>query len=224
MPTIRSNWLTQEYRWSEGLSNYIGANGKMVSRAVVNAALEQTVIGSQSEMVLLSERLQSGSLSITEWRAGMAEQIKIIQTSEAALARGGWVQMTQSDWGWVGSQVKAQYKYLDNFARQIANGEQPLNGRFLQRAKMYAQAGRAMFQEFRRRYMRIYKGATEERRVLGVAEHCTEGKRPGCVEQAALGFLPVGSKELVPIGGCTCLTACHCFWEARDENGKEIGG
>jgi hypothetical protein len=222
MPAIRSNWLTQEYRWNESAARYINASGQFTSRAVVNAALEQTVIGSQSEMMLLSERLQSGSLSITEWRAGMAEQIKIIQTSEAALARGGWAQMTQSDWGWVGSQVKAQYKYLDNFARQIANGEQPLNGRFLQRVKMYAQAGRSMFQEFRRRYMRIYKGATEERRVLGIAEHCeTQGDLLGCVELAQKSWQPIGT--LPAIGNAPCMVNCKCEFTFKNASGEEIG-
>lgn len=223
LPPLRSSGLTQDYRWNETAARYIGANGQFVSRAVVNSALEQTITGSQSEMTLLSERLQSGSISLTEWRAGMAEQIKILDTSEAALARGGWDQMTQSDWGWVGSQVKEQYKYLDNFAGEISNGDQLLNGVFLRRVKMYAQAGRGTFEEMRRRYMRIYKDASEERRVLGVAEHCETYKGlEGCVELAQRGWQPVGT--LPPIGDTPCMVNCKCSFEYRDQSGQIIGG
>lgn len=220
---IRSSWLTQDYRWNEIAARYIGANGRFVPRSLVNAALEQTVTGSQIEMGLLSERLQSGSISLLEWRAGMAQQIKMLHVAQSALARGGWSQMTQSDWGWVGSEIKKQYQFLDRFAADIASGKQPLNGRFLQRAKLYANASRGMFEEMRRRYMRLFKGATEERRNLGVAEHCqTVDKLEGCVELAAKGWQPIGT--LPRIGESPCRTNCKCYYLFRNAEGQIIGG
>ena len=215
--SVQSSWLTQDYRWNEAASRYIAENGRFVPRAIVDVALEQTIAGSQNEMVLLSERLQNGSLSVAEWRSAMGQQVKLLHTAEAALARGGWAQMTPSDWGWVGSQVKKQYQFLDKFAGQIASGKQPLNGRFFQRVRMYAAAGRGTFEEMRRRYMRIHKGAAEERRLLGIAEHCDD-----CVEYADRSWQPVGT--LPAIGQSQCLTHCKCHFEFRDANGNAIGG
>jgi len=223
MATIRQSWLTTDYRWNEAAAQYIGANGRFVSRQVVNAALEQTIEASQSEMNILASRLQGGTLSVEEWWRAMNEQIKTLHTAEAALARGGWAQMTPSDWGWTGSQIKKQYAYLDRFAEQVASGQQPLNGVFLRRVKLYAQAGRATYAEMQRRYMRIYKGAAEERRVLGEAEHCqTIGDLEGCVELADKGWQPIGS--LPALGETPCIVNCQCRFSFRDAQGNTIGG
>jgi hypothetical protein len=167
--------------------------------------------------------LQAGEISLAEWQLAMEQEIKIIHTASAASARGGWAQMTQADWGWVGQRVRAQYAYLDRFTRQIAGGQQRLDGRALMRARMYAQAARATFQEMRRRYARIYKdGVTEERVLKPNAEHCEGGdNRPGCVELAALGRQPIGT--LPPIGAAQCLTFCLCTFRIYDADGNLIG-
>jgi predicted ArsR family transcriptional regulator len=90
-------------------------------------------------------------------------------------------------------------------AVDIASGSQPLNGSFLARAAMYARSGRGTFWAVRKTRSAL-DGATMERRVLGVAEHCDE-----CAEEASRGWVPIGT--LTPIGGLRCLTNCKCQFE-----------
>ena len=178
---------------------------------------------SESNINLVTQKLQAGQINLAEWQLAMEREIKTIHVASSASARGGWAQMTQADWGWTGQRIREQYEYLRRFAGQIASGKQPLNGRALVRAEMYAQAGRSTFQEMRRRYTRIYKnGATEQRVLEPNAEHCEETEnRPGCVELAEMGRQPIGT--LPPIGDATCLTFCRCFFRFFDADGNEIG-
>ena len=159
-------------------------------------------------METLSLRLQRGKISLAEWQLGMARQIKVLHVNAMALARGGWAQMSQSDWGFVGAKVKEQYKFLRNFGQQILNGEQALDGRMLVRTGMYEDAARGSYEEMRRRSERLYNNMEEERRELGAADHCMD-----CLVYASLGWKPIGT--LPRIGDSQCRTNCHCRFVFR---------
>ena len=90
------------------------------------------------------------------------------------------------------------YEFLDNFARQIADGTQRLDGTFLRRVALYNNAGRETYHLFERNAMRN-SGYDEERRVLGQADHCDE-----CVSESAAGWRPIG--QMIPIGQRICKT------------------
>ncbi len=209
------------YRWNEAAGRYISSTGRFVPLSTVKAELESMITASAVKMDMLSLGLKNGTTSLAEWQMGMEQEIKASQIASAAAAKGGWAQMTQSDWGWVGSRVKEQYKYLRNFSAEIASGKQKIDGRLLVRAKQYIQSSRATYEEMRRRYARINKGAVEERRVLGPAEHCEpHGSTPGCVELADKGWQPMGT--LPAIGAATCRMFCKCHFEMRDASGKVL--
>lgn len=207
-PIITST-LTPEFGWNETAGRYIElSTGRFVTFAEVRDALETVIDASGVRIGQITEQLMSGQLNIADWQIAMMEQIKIEHTAAAAAANGGWAQMSQSDWGAVGRMIRDQYEYLNRFAEQLASGEQALNGVVPVRADMYADAARATFEEMRRRYERLYNGATEEIRVLGEADHCN-----GCLEQAGMGWQPVGT--LMPIGSQECITRCHCRYKYR---------
>jgi len=210
MPT--PSRLTPDYRWNEAARQYIAPNGRFVKRSQVVKALESAIAGSRSEIDRLSGALANEEISIAQWQLGMAEEIKTIHTCSAAAARGGWAQMSQSDWGYVGSQLKEQYRYLDNFASEIESGAQKLNGNFLRRARMYADSGRGTGESMRGRMARN-AAFIEESRVLGVADHC-----PDCVLWAGWGWRPIGT--LPKIGASRCRTNCKCHFEYRNEAGE----
>lgn len=200
--------LTPDYGWNEPASRYINlSTGRFVSRAFVAGELEKVIAASQTNIEGITQSLLDGNIGIPEWQLSMEREIKAIHTAAGATARGGWAQMSQSDWGFVGSQVKKQYQYLDKFAQDIASGKQPMNGRLMVRAKLYAQSGRGTHEEMRRR-MERNKGKREERRLLAPAEHCTD-----CVTEAAKGWQPIGT--LRPIGASLCRTNCHCRFDFR---------
>ena len=207
MPT--TNQLTPDYGWNEAAGRYFDiSTGKFVPFSDVRNALEFVIEDQKAYMHAITQSLIDGNVSLADWQSGMMDAIKLEHTAAAAAARGGWAQMSQADWGATGRLIRTQYEYLQNFAEQIANGEQLLNGTCLVRADLYGQAGRGTYEEIRRRYERTMNGATEECRVLGYADHC-----PGCLEQAALKWQPIGTLD--PIGAEECVTNCYCTFIYR---------
>lgn len=164
-------------------------------------------------MDALAEALKNGSITLAQWEAGMRDIIREEFTNAMIAAKGGREFVTQSDWGYLGSLLKKQYQYLHNFAADIAkNPEAWMNGRLNMRMSLYQKASYAAFQEMVRRE-HIENGYTDERRVLGVADHC-----PGCLQQASLGWQPIGTLD--PIGAEECNMSCQCEFEYR-KTGEE---
>lgn len=201
--------LSSDYAWNETAGRYINLNtGRFVPFNAVRDQLESVIDQSAIRMNGITQQLIDKQVSLAEWQSVMMEQIKLSHTAAAAASRGGWAQMSQSDWGATGRMIRDQYDYLRGFADQIASGEQALDGRALMRADLYGDAARGTFEQMRRRYEQQQNGMEEEIRVLGEADHCN-----GCLEQAALGWQPIGTLD--PIGAEECITRCHCTFQYR---------
>lgn len=200
------------------------STGRIISNQAVANAHEIQIGVARQNVRGLSEQLARQEISLADWQTQMAREIKTIHTQSAALAKGGWGQMTQSDWGAVGRITRNQYEFLENFAREIAEGDQRLinlagqiNGNFLRRSDLYAQAGITTRSEMERREAR-QRNLEFERRVLDArAKHC-----PCCPEQAGRGWQPLGT--LLPIGRCDCTTNCRCHFQfgQRNEQGQIV--
>ena len=207
MPSQRQP-LTPDYTWDTRALRYReAASGRFVSQKAITGALNKVITASQGNVEGITQALMDGNITVAEWQTAMAREIKIMHTASTAAAKGGWAQMAQADWGKTGSLIKRQYEYLNSFAADIASGKQPLNGRVMQRARLYAQASRGSYEEMRRREFSNH-GYIEERRVLTAAEHCN-----GCIEQAKRGWQPIGTLD--PIGAEECRTNCQCEFEYR---------
>jgi hypothetical protein len=120
----------------------------------------------------LAQQLVDGKITVAQWQAAMREYIRIIHVDAAAIAMGGRQNVTQSQWGYIGSLIKKQYAYLDNFVQDILDNPQAwLNGRLFVRMQLYERAAWGTFEQVIRRQMEAM-GYDEERRVLGMADHC----------------------------------------------------
>jgi hypothetical protein len=196
------------YQWSEDAQAYLYPSGRRVAPSTLDRARERVIRAGANNMRTISEQLQSGAISLSDWQQRMAAEMKPLHTGAAALGRGGWGQMSQSDWGWTGSEIRRHYGYLRRFAEDIATGHQALDGRLIARATMYAEAARGTQRGMQRR-MAQKIGRTEERNQLGAADrHCAE-----CVDCSARGWVPIGT--LPPPGSRTCLSRCHCSMAFR---------
>jgi hypothetical protein len=186
--------------------------GAVIAPELVMGSIESIISASQFNMSSLGIQLQGGVLNLAEWQAGMMLEIKTLHTASAAAAKGGWAQMSASDWGYMGSEIKKQYEYLADFAAEIFSGY-PLDGRFFQRLDLYGRAARTSASQIFRR-LNEFAGKTEERRVLGIADHCNSSAgREGCLELAAKGWQPIGT--LAKIGDATCHQNCRCSFEYK---------
>lgn len=202
------------FTWDRQARRYRDAGGRFVSLRDVRQALDVAIRGLRREMRSVTQRYQRGEISLGEWRVAMQSSVKNTHLFSAALAKGGWGQMTPADFGRVGGIVRVQYQYLERFAVGVADGKIPTDGRMIRRAEMYFETGRGTYHKVQRDVM-SEGGFDQERSVLHPADHCDE-----CVDEAAKGWQPVGS--IIPIGERTCLGNCHCTMEYRSSTPIEL--
>ncbi len=203
----RSN-LTPAFTWHDRSQRYRNAStGRWVSRVQVRQALDITLDRSRNEVARLSRDLVNGRMNLADWQKQVAREVKTMHMASAALAKGGWAQMTPQDTGRVGRVLRDEYGYLAQFAQQVKSGQQKLDGSLVARANLYAQAPRGTYHAIEQRGM-MEQGKTECRNELGPADHCE-----GCLQETAKGWVPIGG--LVPIGHRLCLSNCHCRLEYR---------
>jgi hypothetical protein len=195
------------YRYNARAYSYVDHQGRFLSRTQVRDTLDNALANNGKVVRELTQQLRDGRISIADWQTGMAREIKNVHLYSIAAARGGWAQMTPTAYERAGQSVEVQYRYLRGFAEQIASGAQPLNGRALERAAMYSEAGRNTFHHVEREEMEV-RGMTEERSIRHPADSCEE-----CTEQEEMGWQPIG--EAVPIGERQCLTKCRCTMDYR---------
>lgn len=203
--------------WDPKTQQYRMSNGRFVSRAVVRETLDKALDNEKARARTLAQAFRMGRITLMQWRQEMRDMIKNIHLFSAALAKGGWAQLTQADYGRVGNVVRGEYGFLERFAVGLSNGSIATDGRFVDRANMYAEAGRDTYHQIQRASMRD-AGWRYESNKLNPAEHC-EGTN-SCVEQTDRGRVRIG--QLIPIGRRRCLRKCKCeleFWRTReDEN------
>lgn len=197
MPRLPYTWTGSRYRAS---------NGQFVSRARVRKEIDKALLSEQRRMHRLANQLRGNRITIGRWQDEMRAALKEVHIYSAAAARGGFAQLGAGEYGQIGQKLREQYTYLDGFAADIENGL-PLDGRFTGRVELYAQSGRATYHQHDRR---VHEAAdfTEERSVLGAADHCES-----CVEEADKDWQAIG--EMTPIGERDCLARCHCTVEYR---------
>lgn len=195
------------YGFDPSSGRYRDGSGRFVNDAAIRKALDQ-VLDTQSDVVRnLTQQLIDGAIALGYWQAQMMQTVKSVHLIGLAVANGGWSQLDQADFGWVGQRIRVQYDFLAGFAAQLASGGQKLDGSALARAALYTQAGRETHREAQRR-MAARRLVSEERRVLGRADHCGT-----CIQQARLGWQQFGT--LRRIGDSECRANCRCHFEFR---------
>ncbi len=155
----------------------------------------------------ITERLTNGSITVSQWQSQMQRELKNAYIVNLQAGRGGRAATTFTDYGRIGGRLAFEYRKLDNFAREIEQRhgtDTEMSAAMIEaRAQLYAGGPRtALFDG--RTAAKMGAGLTEERRFLGVAEHCFR-----CVGFAAQGWVPIG---LLPEPGTECLGmhACKC--------------
>lgn len=189
------------YTWDQAAGRYRDARGRFVPRAAVRSAIDDALARANARARSLAEQLRGRRISLADWTLQMRGLVKEVHLYSAAAAKGGWDQLSPADYGRVGQVVRGEYAFLQRFAADIAAGR-PLDGRFLRRVELYAQAGRRTYHQVERADMEV-RGYDLEENILGPADHCDE-----CPSLTAQGPVPIGT--LPPIGTRTCLANCRC--------------
>jgi hypothetical protein len=161
---------------------------------------------SRRRMKKNTQQLIAGIILLGTWYAQMRDLMRALYKTIWILSIGGFVFDDDFSRNLFYAFVLLNFSYLDNFAEQLRDGRQPLNGFAMTRAGLYGSAGNGIWQNILLDQA-MADGRTEGRRLLGPNEnHCTDGDRPGCIEQAGLGWVPI--EQVVKIGDaqCYCIT------------------
>jgi hypothetical protein len=205
------------YTWDASIKRYRDTRGRIVSRQTIRASIDAALDKMDLRARELALQLRAGEISLAQWELDMRVLVKDAHLFSAAAVRGGFDRMGAGDFGRVGQLVRTQYGYLDRFAGQIANGQQPLNGYMVNRATLYTQQARvtheAFLQSDQRREAKRRGGRLEARNVLGDADHCDQ-----CEALTRRGWIP--EKEMPLPGTRTCRGRCHCRVERRVVGGE----
>jgi len=219
IPNITPDPLLPEYRWNQAAGRYIGPNGQFVSQITIRGELDKALDNVTDRLVSLSRDFRTGAIDGRTWQIESMKLIKQTHLIGGALEKGGWANMTQSDFGRIGQIVRGEYAYFNNLIAQLESGQQRLDGTLDSRMRLYGQAGRGTYHTFERE-SRAIQGYDEVKRILHGRDNCKSSKRPGCVEEAAKGFVKL--EFFVMIGDTTCLSNCRCSTQYRNSVTGEI--
>lgn len=220
--------ISSPFAWDASSRRYIDVRTRryVPSIEIRNQALEPFIRASKETLRSLGTGLQSGG-ALADWERAAIEEVKLSQVATSLAVNGGTGSGTEEDNDHTAEIILLLLLLLHGFAGEIRKKVFPLNGRLLIRSDLYAYSARSTFEEKRRFGMASYFGATEERRVLGRADHCTDdddpsGELSGCVELQDLGWKPIGT--LPRLGDSPCRTNCKCrfIYRYKDERGEWV--
>ena len=107
-----------EYKAYRNLST-----GQWASRVQVQGWVTENIALADAAADQLATMMADDLLRVGDWQTIMRQQIKQQYVDQYIAGKGGIEQMTQTDWGSIGGQLKEQYGHLDDFAKEIAEGK-----------------------------------------------------------------------------------------------------
>lgn len=203
---------TSSIRWNRAAQRYINPQGKFVSQARLEVVLEQNIQAIAGKMDdLMHDLVQVGPSGIDLWERQQRRLVKDLHLQNAALAEGGFHNITQSGYGRAGYQIRYNNARIAKFAQEMrSNPELLTKEKYLRRrAALYSANGRFTYEwvkqnAHKRNGFRYVENILE----LGV-NHCTStGETVGCVEMTERGRVPVD--EYVLTGDRSCGPMCQC--------------
>lgn len=196
------------YKRSTGQFHYL-SNGQFVARERILGLLDSQINGAERRLGDLVTALYEERIAPAIFQEQMRTELRRLHLQNAALGAGGFDRLTSREYGRAGQMLRGDYERLTNLARDIVSGKATLP-QALVRVQGYVGTARVNFLEAERDAVRATGIEYEERRRLGVAEHCDD-----CVGYAAQGWQPLGVLP-VPGDGSVCGSRCRCSLERRE--------
>lgn len=181
----------------------------MVPNERIMSLIQERIEYHQAQMNTLTQALTDGRLILAQWERAFALQLKDLHLQEAALARGGWQNMTQADFGRVGRLLRDQYNFLHGFSTDIATGEYP-SERILWRSSLYALSGRQSY--WNAANATAGQAGMKYERRLAVGDRGTCSK---CDGWAQMGWQPLGTLPAPGGSSCAGFSNCRCEKEYK---------
>lgn len=98
---------------------YTSKSGLIVGRADQASIRKDFINSLRGDQEILNAKLADNTISISDWVLGQRALIKQAHLAEYLLARGGKGAMTSKDYGFLGSTLRKQYRYLNRFGQDL---------------------------------------------------------------------------------------------------------
>jgi hypothetical protein len=192
-----------EWNYDPISGRYRGANGRFLSQSAVEALVDGRISKLGRLLRRYTNMLDRGDITLDQWQESVRQALKLAHVQAAMIGSGGRNSMTPVEWGRIGQRLRAEYRYLEAFARDLLAGSvsTPMA---LARIGMYAESVRGAYWEGTS-MRQERQGYSLMRRILdSQAKHCQD-----CLDYAARGVVPIGSLPL-PGQRCACRSNCKC--------------
>jgi hypothetical protein len=197
------------WTWVEKVGKYRDSAGHFLARDQVLALANESIAASDTAIGPLAQIAAGGGLSPADFNLLVRAELKQEYLRQYMLGIGGRSRMTPADWGRCGSMLKEQYKYLGDFAKELADGKLS-EAQIRARLSMYVNSSRTAYERAHSINAQAL-GMDEEAWLLGDAEHCDD-----CMALNAEGWQPIGHFPEPGAGATQCLTNCACFVDYRN--------
>src|SRR5262245_28795338 len=196
--------MAEEYAWNPQTGKYEKQNGREVSYAqiqnMVSSLQRQTTRTLQDQLNMLADR----TITFQQWERRARDTITHANVAAAALAVGGWENITSDIERMVNERIRTQMEFFQGFRDVVSDvpRDERDNPRDIHRAGMYGSSVNGTFAQANRDYWSSI-GADEEINILGVVlkSHCSE-----CPELSDREWVPIGTLPLV--GERECFANC----------------
>lgn len=145
-------WLKSAFSFVSKLTGKI--LGKSGEHVLVNSVCDDGILAVNN----ITEQLLADQIDVNTWLREIRAELKTIYIQQYLLGIGGQAQLMPADYGSIGGMLADQYRYLQNFAQEIAAGNLT-PGQIRQRIAMYANSCREGYARARARAHGIPDGA-----------------------------------------------------------------
>lgn len=197
-PEFKWNAKSQRYQYRQG--------GKFVPKAAFEKLTIDHITQKKAELRAIGERFADKGGFVQFQKDGF-KAIKTTFTQQYLLGRGGLGRMEDSDYATLKKELRYQGKMWRVFAVDIKKGGMT-RAQMQMRLAMYGEASKVAYFDGQAAAAKA-AGMTEERNVLGDAEHC-----PSCLAFTAQGWKPFGTFPK-PTKQRQCRIYCYCTMEYR---------
>lgn len=215
--------LLPGYTYDKDSQRYRNSDtGRFVSRTKVLGLLDQQVNKVESNLNNLYDLYTKTDMGKGVYVEAVGQELRRAHLQQAALAKGGWDKLTQSDYGRAGQALRQIYPKIRGTADDIDSGKVS-EAQVKHRNTAYAGSGRRIYHATEQQNAQPGDGKVmvEQRILDSNAQHCED-----CLNYAELGVQPAGRLP-VPGEACRCGDNCRCGirrWEvSRAEYEKIVG-
>lgn len=204
-----------KYQWYHNVRRYRDLSGRFVAQKTITSHVDQSAASFAARIKTDTQAMIDNFTNerFIKWAQDTRQLIKEMHTAYTVIALGGkkaaieFSTTNASVWADADAAIATQLRYWDQFIFGAVVGQVPFNGRFADRASMYAEAGFNTYQNGLR-MREMVAGVDEERRIQNSSRPCSD-----CIVEAAQSWQPMGT--LRRIGDSQCGARCRCYFEFR---------